>query len=393
LTFDFRFWYNATMDKNEWKGYLRPRLILIAFGIALYAVLQIPNRFTGIIGWLWRVFSPIMLGLDIAFVLNVFLDFIERTLTFFTRGKLGRAPRRIIGMLLTVALMLGAIVGVLFVIIPAIGDTVNQVIRYLPQSSTEAADWAAARLTEMNLNAQIVSDLRVQFLDLTNQFLDYLKSESFGVANIALNVTTSILDTFLSIVLGVIFAMYILASKEKIGRFVNDTMRRFMPARRWEKTVEIAHLSFTTFASFVKGQLLEACILGMLCFIGMMIFRFPNPAVISLLIGVTALIPILGAWIGAGVAAFLIVIVSPVKALLFLVFILVLQQIDNNFIYPRVVGTSVGLPGVLVLAAITVGGNVAGVIGMLVGVPLCSVLYILLKKAVYAKKKPVEVRK
>jgi len=124
----------------------------------------------------------------------------------------------------------------------------------------------------------------------------------------------------------------------------------------------------------------------------MMIFRFPNPAVISLMIGVTALIPILGAWIGAGVSAFLIVIVDPLKALLFLVFILVLQQIDNNFIYPRVVGTSVGLPGVLVLAAITVGGNVAGVIGMLVGVPLCSVLYVLLKKAVYAKKKPVEAK-
>ncbi len=377
------------MDKNEWKGYLRPRLILIAFGVALYVVLQTPERLSGIVSWLWRVFSPIMLGLAIAFVLNVFLDFIERTLSFFSRGKMPRGLKRGLGLLLTVALMLGAVVGVLFVIIPAIGDTVNQVVRYLPQSSTETADWAAAQLTNMGFDAKIVSDIQARFLDLINQLLDYLKSESFGVANYALNVTTSILDIFLSIVLGLIFALYILASKEKIGKFVNDFMRRFMPARRWDRTVEIAHLSFSTFASFVKGQLLEACILGMLCFIGMMIFRFPNPAVISLLIGVTALIPILGAWIGAGVAAFLIVIVSPVKALLFLLFILVLQQIDNNFVYPRVVGTSVGLPGVLVLAAITVGGNVAGVIGMLVGVPLCSVLYVLLKKAVYAKKKPV----
>lgn len=381
------------MDKNEWKGYLRPRLILIAFGVALYVILQTPERLSGVISWLWRVFSPIILGLAIAFVLNVFLEFIERALTFFSRGKLGHAPRRAISMLLTVALMLGAVVGVLFVVIPAIGDTVNQVIRYLPQSSAETADWAAAQLTAMGLDAQIVSDIRLRFLDIINGFLDYLKSESFGMANFALGVTTSILDVFLSIVLGVIFALYILASKEKIGRFVNDAMRHFMPANRWDKTVEIAHLSFKTFASFVKGQLLEACILGMLCFIGMMIFRFPNPAVISLLIGVTALIPIVGAWIGAAVAAFLIVIISPVKALLFLVFILVLQQIDNNFVYPRVVGTSVGLPGVLVLAAITVGGNVAGVIGMLVGVPVCSVLYVLLKKVVYAKKKSVEARK
>ncbi len=376
------------MNKNEWKGYLRPRLILIAFGVGLYVILQTPERLSGFIGWVWRVFSPIMLGLAIAFVLNVFLDFIERTLTFFSRGKMRHGLVRAIGLLLTFTLMLGAVVGVLFVIIPAIGDTVNQVTRYLPQSSTEAADWAAAQLTNMGFNAKIVADMQTRFLDLINQLLDYLKSESFGVANFALDVTTSILDTFLSIVLGVIFALYILASKEKIGKFVNDAMRKLIPVRRWDRTVEIMHLSFTTFASFVKGQLLEACILGMLCFIGMMVFRFPNPAVISLLIGVTALIPILGAWIGAGVAAFLIVIVSPIKALLFLLFILVLQQIDNNFVYPRVVGTSVGLPGVLVLAAITVGGNVAGVIGMLVGVPLCSVIYVLLKKAVYAKKKP-----
>lgn len=380
------------MDKKEWKDYLRPRIILIVFGVALYTLLQMPERLSGTINWLCRVFSPIMLGFAIAFVLNVFLDFIERALAFFSRGKLRHAPRRAISLLLTVALMLGAVVGVLFVVIPAIGVTVNQVVRYLPQSSTEAADWAAARLTDMGFNAEIVSDMRVRFLDLINQLLDYLKSESFGVANIALDVTTSILDVALSIVLGLIFALYILASKEKIGRFVNDAMRHFMPAKRWDKTVEIAHLSFTTFASFVKGQLLEACILGMLCFIGMMIFRFPNPAVISLLIGVTALIPIVGAWVGAGVSAFLIVIVSPIKALLFLIFILVLQQIDNNFVYPRVVGTSVGLPGVLVLAAITVGGNVAGVIGMLVGVPLCSVLYVLIKQVVYGKKRPVEVR-
>lgn len=376
------------MDKNEWKGYLRPRLILIAFGIALYTILQIPERLQGGINWLWRVFSPILLGLAIAFVMNVSLDFIERALAFFSRGKIHRGLKRVLGLFLTVALMLGFVVGVLFVVIPAIGDTVNQMIRYLPQSSTELADWAADRLTDMGLNAQIVSDLRLKFLDLTNQFLEYLRSESFGVANFALNVTTSILDTFLSIVIASIFAMYILASKEKIGGFVNDAMRKFMPARRWAQTVEIAKLSFGTFAAFVKGQLLEACILGMLCFIGMMIFRFPNPAVISLLIGVTALIPIFGAWLGAGVSAFLIVLVSPVKALFFLLFILILQQIDNNFVYPRVVGTSVGLPGVLVLAAITVGGNMAGIVGMLVGVPVCSVLYALLRKTIYEKKGP-----
>jgi predicted PurR-regulated permease PerM len=169
-------------------------------------------------------------------------------------------------------------------------------------------------------------------------------------------------------------------------------MRRVMPEKRWERTVEIAQISFFSFASFVKGQLLEAFILGMLCFSGMVIFRFPNPVVISLLIGLTALVPILGAWVGAGVSAFLILIINPFQALLFLIFITVLQQIENNFIYPRVMGSSVGLPGVLVLAAITVGGNIAGMLGMLIGVPLCSVIYVLFRQAVYGEKRVLKSR-
>ena len=154
--------------------------------------------------------------------------------------------------------------------------------------------------------------------------------------------------------------------------------------------MEICSLSYTSFNNFVKGQLLEAVILGALCFVGMLIFRFPNAPVVSLLIGVTALIPIFGAWIGGGVSALLIAIVNPMQGLLFVVFILVLQQLEGNLIYPKVVGQSMGLPGLIVMAAVTIGGNIAGITGMLLGVPLCSVLYTLLQQAVYGKNNVVK---
>jgi len=198
-------------------------------------------------------------------------------------------------------------------------------------------------------------------------------------------VATSILDVVMGLVISLIFAIYILSSKEFLQKLCTDVLRRFTKPARSHRLMEICSLSYTSFNNFVKGQLLEAVILGALCFVGMLIFRFPNAPVVSLLIGVTALIPIFGAWIGGGVSALLIAIVNPMQGLLFVVFILVLQQLEGNLIYPKVVGQSMGLPGLIVMAAVTIGGNIAGITGMLLGVPLCSVLYTLLQQAVYGK--------
>ena len=184
-----------------------------------------------------------------------------------------------------------------------------------------------------------------------------------------------------------VFAFYLLAQKEKLGRQVKKASNAILKPKPAQNLTNVTKLTNSVFTKFITGQFTDACIIGVLCFIGMLIFRMPYAAIISVLIGFTALIPIFGAFIGAGVGAFLILLESPVKAFWFIVFIIILQQIEGNLIYPKVVGKSVGLPGIWVLVAVTVGGSLAGVLGMLFSVPVSTVLYVLFKEFVNNKTK------
>ena len=369
---------------------MRSGLLIAAFAVILYNLLQQPQVLAGALGWAWGVVSPLVIGACIAFVMNVALIYVEKGLTLATRGRLNGGARRAVGILLTLVLMLGVVVLSLSVIIPAIGDAVGQLVSYLPKSSEGVTEWVSDILAALHVPEDTIASLVERINTVVEQLLAFLKQEYVEIANIAIDATTSVLDVVMDFAVSMIFAIYILSAKEKLGRFSRDIVRRFMKPARADRVLEIASMSHSAFTNFVKGQLLEAVILGLLCFVGMLIFGFPHPAVVSLLIGVTALIPIFGAFIGAGISALLILITSPVEALLFIVFILILQQLEGNLIYPRVVGQSMGLPGLAVLAAVTLGGNIAGITGMLLGVPMCAVLYTLLKEAVYGRKKPAE---
>lgn len=377
--------------KDRW-GILRPGLLLIGFTFLLLAVYKKPTTLYGAIGACWRICSPVVYGFCMAFVMNVCLRFLEGLFTQITRGKLKGKLLRAVSLFLTAVVLLGALALAILVLVPAVGDTVSELVQYLPKSVDGISDWLVQKLTYLGLSKGFIDTIVTQVNDLVQQLIKFLETDLMSMANIALNVTTSVLDVVINAVLGLVFAVYILACKEKIGRFTVDVMRRFLRKKWCDRVVDVCHLSFESFSCFVKGQLLEACILAMLCFIGMVIFRFPNAVIISLFIGVTALIPIFGAWIGGAVSAFLILVVSPIKALLFIVFILVLQEIEGNLIYPRVVGSSLGLPGIIVLGAVTIGGNIAGVTGMLLGVPLCAVLYTLLRRSVYREDGSVRER-
>ena len=184
----------------------------------------------------------------------------------------------------------------------------------------------------------------------------------------------------MNIVFAVIVAIYVLYGKEKNGAFVRKLMLRFLPEKTTKKIIRVAKLSFTTFANFVRGQLLQALILGVMCFLGMLLLGFPYAAVVSLLIGVTSLIPFLGAWIGGGIAAILVAAIDPFKGLMLVIFLVVLQQFSGSVVYPRVVGSTIGLPGLLVMAAIIIGQGLMGMFGILIAVPLCAVCYTLLKQ-------------
>ena len=217
-------------------------------------------------------------------------------------------------------------------------------------------------------------------------FITLVKFFHFLYDNISIdttvNITTSIVAAMVDIVLGIVFAVYLLSQKEKLGKQAKKSTRAILGDERSKRFLDITSLANKVFTKFVTGQVTEACIIGVLCFIGMLIFRMPYAAIISVLVGFTALIPIFGAFIGTGIGAFLILLESPIKAIWFVLFIIVLQQLEGNLIYPRVVGKSVGLPPIWVLAAVTIGGGLFGIPGMLFGVPVCSVMYVLFKEFV-----------
>ena len=201
----------------------------------------------------------------------------------------------------------------------------------------------------------------------------------------------SILGGLLTAVLAAVFSVYILLQKEKLGAQCKKLLYAFLPQERAGQALSIAALSSRTFASFLSGQCLEAVILGCLFFIAMSVLRFPYALMISVLVGFTALIPLFGAFIGCAVGAFMILIIDPMRALWFVILFLVLQQIEGNLIYPKVVGGSVGLPSIWVLVAVTIGGSTMGIAGMLLFIPLCSVLYALLRRTVYERLQKKEV--
>jgi len=381
---------NMTENNGKKNSFLKTGIAITAFAILFYTLLHDPGVYGGILAKIWSYVSPVVLGMCIAFVMNVLLVNIEKLLGFISKGKLTRGISRGLGIVITILIMLGAVVLIMWGIFPAIGDMISQLASYLPGSADSMSEWLSELLARMGVSGESISSLQGHIDDIVTQLLDVLRREYMEIADFALNITTSLFDLVMGAVLSLIFAIYVLAGKESIARFLKAALERYTAPARCRRILKICSLSYSSFNNFVKGQLLEAVILGVLCFIGMIIFGFPYAAVVSLLIGVTALIPIMGAWIGAGISALLILIVSPLEALLFLVFILVLQQLEGNLIYPRVVGQSLGLPGLIVLAAVTVGGNIAGIPGMLLGVPLCAVLYALMKQDIFTKKKTEE---
>lgn len=206
------------------------------------------------------------------------------------------------------------------------------------------------------------------------------------MVNTTLNITTSIVGALVNFLLALVFSLYLLAQKETLLAQSRRLLRRILPQKAADRLMHLLSLANNAFSSFVTGQVTEAFILGTLCCIGMLILRLPYALPVSVIIASLSLIPIFGAWIGAATGAFLIVFQSPIKALTFLIFLLILQQVEGNLIYPRVVGKSVGLPGLWVLAAVTVGGGAFGVLGMLLGVPVCSVVYALVQDFIRSDK-------
>ena len=365
----------------------RNKTLLTIIGISIVMFVAILN-----LGSIFKVLKsgfalaqPVLVGCAIAFILNVFLKFFEDRVFRRLQGpqhKIWNKIHRPVCIVLTLLVVLGIILVVIRLILPELVETINTLADNIPSYIKQIQTWIEQAMGALNISEATFADVEIDWNKLSSMVVDFLKNGSAQVLTTTVTITSSIFSTVVNFFMSVIFGIYILGQKEKLGRQLKQILFAYLPNAKAARTLEIGRLSNRIFSAFVSGQLTEAVIIGVLCFFGMTIFRMPYAPLGAVLVGFTALIPIFGAFIGTAIGAFLILMVSPIKAFWFVIFIIVLQQVEGNLIYPRVVGTSVGLPGIWVLAAIIIGGGAFGMIGMLISVPIASVLYCLIRESV-----------
>ncbi len=359
-------------------------LLIILAGALIFTLVQNFQGVLSFFSFILSVLSPVITALCIAFVLNILLSALENKVFGFmdkSKRKLIQKFKRPICLILTYLIAFGIISVLILVIIPNIVDTLIYLTEKMPRIITDAIDNFENFLISFNIDPKNIPEIKINWVAAANAVKDWLSGSTTKIFNNAINITTSLFSGIFNTIFSLFISVYVLAQKEKIGAFVKRFINSFIPTRASKLIYHISEKTYDSFAKFIGGQLIEAIILGALCFIGMTIFRFPNALIISVLICCTALVPIIGATIGTIIGFLLIVITSPIKALLFVVFLLVLQQIEGNVIYPKVVGKAVGLPGVIVVSAVLVGGNIGGITGTFISVPICAVIYTLLREA------------
>lgn len=368
------------------------KILLLAVGIAvLWWVANNIALLGSLVSTIIKIFSPLILGLAIAYVTNLIMSPLEKLWTKLLKNKepksLGMKLRRPICLLLSILLLLAAICAIIFILVPNLVRTVQDMIGIISSYLVDLEDkydhlrqmMQEYSITLPELKPAVDPETGLADSSLMDKLQEFLKDKGQMVVDTTINVTASVVSTvftsLFNLLMGIAFSIYVLAQKEKLNRHMQRLAYAAFPREKVSRFLAFLHRANVAFSSFVQGQVVEAIIIGVLVFIGMSIFRFPFAPVISVLVGVTALIPILGAWIGAIIGALLILPVSFMQAVWFIVFLVVLQQLEGNLIYPHVVGRSIGLPGIWVFFAVIVGSGVGGVLGMLLGVPICAIIY------------------
>lgn len=367
-------------------------LIIVSFIILRY------EGFLGMISEVLNIIRPIIIGCVIAFALNRPLNFFHikyRKLfaavkNFCRRKKGGRKIRLVSGKfpfitacITTYLLTFAILIGIICFIIPQISDSItlfsDNINIYIEnfKSFVESHKDTVDRFFNTDLNiSKILEDMLSKFNDFLSGLVDYIPT----VLDTAVGITSGIINVVIDTVLGIVFSLYILLDKQNLKKKAKLITKMAIKGERYKKFEKVVHMAYRSFSNFIYGQFIEAVILGILCFVGMTIFCFDYAPLISVIIGITNMIPIAGPIIGTIPGALILLLVNPIDAVWFVVFIIIIQQIDSNLIYPKVVGNSVGLPSLWVLVAITIGGGLAGVMGMILGVPVLSIIYALVSE-------------
>ena len=362
----------------EWnRQNIKGLLLVVCGGAAFYAALQHLNVVARALGWLAGILAPFLLGAAIAFILNVPMRAMERHL--FPNARRGAGARRPLALVLTLVAVIGVLVLASCVIGPGVRDAVKSIASQAPAAFDRLYNWLLGLEQYLPQIETWVQDLSIDWKTLSQKAIQLVQSWGGSLLSTGGGLIGGVVSGVSTFVIGLIFSFYILLQKEKLSRQGRQVLYGLLPVKRADRALEVLRLANRTFSSFLSGQCTEAVILGTLFVIAMSIFRLPYAVLVGVLIALTALIPIVGAFIGCGVGALLIAVTDPWKAVVFVILFLVLQQIEGNLIYPHVVGSSVGLPSIWVLAAVTLGGKLMGVAGMLFFIPLCSVLYALFR--------------
>ena len=358
---------------------------IIVFTAAITLIVMYSSEIGALAVSLIDITMPFIIGAAIAFVINIPMKVFETKLFGKWNGKAANILKRVISMIMAIILVVGIITVVVVTVLPQLITTVKEIIALIPSAFQRAYDWGVKVFHDNPKIMNYLRDIDPQSIDWTGMLgniVTFAKNQFGNVLSGAASIIGNIASGLFNGIISVIFAIYILAQKEKIMSQCERIARAYLKEKHYKFVVKTAKLLNMNFHNFLTGQCLEASILGLMFVVTMTILKLPYPVLSGVLIGFTALIPIAGAFIGCAICALLILIVSPVKMVIFIVMFLILQQIEGNFIYPKVVGNSVGLPSLWVLVAVTVGGSLMGVVGMLIFIPIFSTIYMLLREDV-----------
>ncbi len=363
--------------KLEWKNCFK--IVLSVF--VLYLCILYWRSVAGMVGMIFSASFPLFIGFTIAYPVNILMSFYEKH--YFPKSKKAffiksRRPLCMCGAFLS-------FIAILFLVIWLILPQLISCVRLIISVAPEAIKFLILHIEKTEIVPKDMSNALLS-IDWQSRIDNIIRVLTSGIGNMmefVISLITSIFSGIVTTILSITFAIYLLLSKNKLQKQFNKLINHYLPEKICKTTVHFFETLNDCFHSYIVGQCTEAVILGLLCTLGMLLLRLPYATMIGALIAFTALIPVAGAYIGAFVGAFMIVMISPIKALIFLIFIVVLQQVEGNIIYPKVVGSSIGLPGIWVLAAVTVGGGIMGIAGMLLGVPLAACAYRLIREDIY----------
>ena len=373
--------------KYEWKGPIRFGVVLFL----LYLAIHYWGKLSSLLLLALGAAFPLLLGAVVAYAVNILMSMYERWYFPASQSRIVVKSRRPVCLVLAYASLIAIVVLIVRMILPELANSISLLIR----EAVPLLEDLSLKINEnLDINqlaafsGVILADGSIDWREILTTAVNWLISGLGGVMGSVMSLASATVSAAFTAIVSTIFSIYLLFGKEKLQANCARVLKTYLKPTWYSRLIYFLDTLNTCFHNFVVGQCTEAVILGLLCMGGMMLFRFPYASMVGTLVGFTALIPVAGAYIGAGVGAFMIFTSSPLQALLFLIFISILQQLEGNLIYPKVVGSSIGLPGIWVLAAVTVGGGVLGIGGMLLAVPLTATLYQMLRSDVVRRNTP-----